>query len=69
MIMQLFWGGFVCVFCWSFWQKRVTERGFSVVNSWWDAGGSWYVDSHFSRAKMMPRILDLFVRDSRFGND
>jgi hypothetical protein len=29
-------------------QKRCAERGFLMVNLWWIAGESWYVDGHFS---------------------
>jgi hypothetical protein len=25
-------------FCCGFWEKRVAERGFLMVNSWWNAG-------------------------------
>jgi hypothetical protein len=47
-----------------FWQKRGAERGFSMVNLWWIAGESWYVDGHFSGSKKMPLFLNLFLRDS-----
>jgi hypothetical protein len=30
-------GAFLC-FCRGFWEKRVVERGFLMVNSWWDCG-------------------------------
>jgi hypothetical protein len=30
-------GGFLC-FCRGFWGKRVVERGFLMVNLWWDCG-------------------------------
>jgi hypothetical protein len=29
------------VFTGGFWQKRVAERGFLMVNLWWIAGESW----------------------------
>jgi hypothetical protein len=38
-------------FYWGFWQKLCAERGFSMVNPWWIAGESWYVDGHFSGSK------------------
>jgi len=40
-----------------------------MVNLWWIAGESWYVDGRFSGSKNMPRILDLFLTGSCFGND
>jgi hypothetical protein len=43
-----------------FWQKLVIERGFLVVNLWWIAGESWYVDGRFLGAKNMPRVPALF---------
>jgi hypothetical protein len=46
----------------------VAERGFLMVNLWWDAGERWQGDGRFLGAKNMPRILDLFLGDSRFGN-
>jgi hypothetical protein len=46
----------------------VVERGFLMVNSWWNAGKSWHFDGRFSGTKNMPAILDLFLGDSRFGN-
>jgi hypothetical protein len=30
-------GSFLC-FCRGFWGKRVVERGFLMVNLWWDCG-------------------------------
>jgi hypothetical protein len=51
-----------------FCEKRVAERGFLMVNSWWKAGESWHVKGRFSGSKIMPSTLDLFLGDSRFGN-
>jgi hypothetical protein len=51
-----------------FWQKRVAERGFLMVNLWWIAGESWCVDGHFSGSKNMPLFPDLFSSDSHFGS-
>jgi hypothetical protein len=51
-----------------FCEKPVVERGFLMVNSWWNAGKSWHFDGRFSGTKNMPAILDLFLGDSRFGN-
>jgi hypothetical protein len=28
-------------FCWGFLKKRVVERGFFVVNLWWNRGDLW----------------------------
>jgi hypothetical protein len=39
-----------------------------MVNLWWIAGESWYVDGHFSGSKNMPLFPNLFLRDSHFGN-
>jgi hypothetical protein len=47
----------------------VVGRGFLMVNLWWDCGefrGELMVV--FLGLKNMPRILDLFFRDSHFGN-
>jgi hypothetical protein len=46
----------------------VVERGFLVVNLWWIAGKSWWVDGQDSGSKNMPLFPDLFLRDSHFGN-
>jgi hypothetical protein len=35
---SIFFGMVGPCFCWGFWQKRVVERGFLVVNLWWIAG-------------------------------
>jgi hypothetical protein len=48
-------------FCWGFWQKRVVERGFLMVNLWWIRGELWLVDGHFSGAKNMPHFGNLFL--------
>jgi hypothetical protein len=56
------------VFLLGFLAKRVAERGFLMVNLWWNAGETWCFDGRFLGAKNMPLILDLFLRDSRFGN-
>lgn len=37
------------------------ERGFLMVNLWWIRGELWLVDGHFSWAKNMPRLRDLFL--------
>jgi hypothetical protein len=50
----------VSAFCWGFWQKRVVERGFFVVNLWWNRGESWCVDGRFSDRKNTPQISGLF---------
>jgi hypothetical protein len=55
-------------FCWGFLKKRVAERGFLVVNLWWDRGDLWCIGWHFYRLKNFPWIPDLFLSDSRFGN-
>jgi hypothetical protein len=34
-------------FCCGFWEKRVAERGFLMVNSWWNAGEGWHADVTF----------------------
>jgi len=47
MVLQYFLGVDNLRFCWGFWQKRGAERGFLMVNLWWIAGESWYVDVHF----------------------
>jgi hypothetical protein len=39
-----------------------------MVKLWWIAGKSWEVDGQFSGSKNMPLLLDLFLRDSHFGN-
>jgi hypothetical protein len=38
-------------FCWGFWEKQVVERGFLMVNVWWNRGKSWWVDGRFSDLK------------------
>jgi hypothetical protein len=49
-------------------EKRVAERGFLVVNLWWNRGDLWCIGWCFSRLKNTPRIPDLFLSDSHFGN-
>jgi hypothetical protein len=44
------------------------ERGFSLVNLWWDCAESWCFAAPFWRLETMPRIEDLFFDDSHFGN-
>ena len=63
----IFWRGGT-LFLLGFWRKRVVGRGFLVVNLWWIAGESWEVDGQFSGSKNMPLFLNLFLRDSHFGN-
>jgi len=36
-----FFGAGLPRFCWEFWQKGCTERGFSLVKLWWIAGEGW----------------------------
>jgi hypothetical protein len=57
--------GFAC-FCRGFWEKRVAERGFLMVNLWWDRAESWFVDGGFLNVKEMPRIPDLFFGEFSF---
>jgi len=40
-----------------------------LVNLWWIRALSWSVDGAYLGLENMPRILDLFLVDSRFGND
>jgi hypothetical protein len=63
---SIFFGAGLPGFCWGFWQKRGAERGFLMVNLWWIAGESWYVDDHFSDSKNMPLFQDLFLRGFPF---
>src|SRR5437016_13078310 len=39
-----------------------------MVSLWWNRGKSWCVDGHFSDQKNTPRISDLFLSNSHFGN-
>jgi hypothetical protein len=48
------------VFARGFWQKRVVGRGFLVVNLWWIAGKSWWVDGQDS-ARKHALFPDLFL--------
>jgi hypothetical protein len=40
-LLQYFFRGCLPRFCWGFWQNRVVERGFLMVNLRWIAGESW----------------------------
>jgi hypothetical protein len=66
--IRFFGLGLFVRFCRVFWQKRVIEGGFLVVNSWRNRGELWLVDGRILVAKNMPRIPDLFSGDSLFGN-
>jgi hypothetical protein len=61
-----FYCGRICWFCRGFWLKLVAERGFFVVNSWWNAGESWQIDGHFSSVKNTPPFAGLFFADFPF---
>jgi len=50
------------------WQKRVTERGFLMVNLWWNAGESWQVDGRFFGCEKQATDSGFILGDSRFGN-
>jgi hypothetical protein len=39
-----------------------------MVNLWWKRGELWWVDGRILGLKNTPRILDLFLKDSLFGN-
>jgi hypothetical protein len=47
-------------FCWGFWRRRGAERGFFVVNLWWIAGKSWFVDGHFWVLEIFHDLLIYF---------
>jgi hypothetical protein len=49
VFFDLWWSG---VFAGVFGKKRCAERGFLMVNSWWIAGKSWWVDGHFLPSKI-----------------
>jgi hypothetical protein len=49
-------------------KKRVVGRGFLMVNLWWKRGELWCVDGRILELKNTPWILNLFLKDSRFGN-
>jgi hypothetical protein len=55
-------------FCGGFCGNEVADRGFLMVNLWWNAGERWLENDHNSNAKNMPHFLDLFFGFSRFGN-
>ena len=55
------------MFLQGFWQKRVVEGGFLVVNLWWDRGELWCVDGRILGVGNFSFFEDLFLRDSRFG--
>jgi hypothetical protein len=40
-ILVFFYSGETLLFLQGFWEKRAAERGFLMVNSWWNAGESW----------------------------
>jgi hypothetical protein len=49
-------------------KKRGAERGFLMVNLWWDRGDLWCIGWCFFTLENFSRIADLFLSDSRFGN-
>jgi hypothetical protein len=46
----------------------MAERGFSMVNLWWNRGEMLVRGRSLLGAKNMPRIQGLFLNGSRFGN-
>jgi hypothetical protein len=57
---DVFFSGRDGVFCRGFSQKRVVERGFWMVNSWWIAGGSWWVDGRFRGVEILQGLQIYF---------
>src|SRR2546430_14118338 len=55
-------------FCGGFCRKRGADRGFLMVNLWWNAGERWLENDLNLVAENMPDFLDLFFGLSRFGN-
>ena len=48
-------------FLWGFWKKWGVERGFLMVNLWWDCGESWSENAQFCAAKNVPLFRNLFL--------
>ena len=56
------------VFCGGFCEKRVFDRGFFVVETWWLGGETWWFDSQFSGLEKCAMFPEFIFWGSRFGN-
>jgi hypothetical protein len=61
-------GGDFLRFCRGFLKNAGAERGFLMVNLWWNRGDLWCIGWCFSSSEKFSWIPDLFLSDSRFGN-
>jgi hypothetical protein len=56
------------VFCRGFCEKRVFDRGFFVVETWWLGGETWCFDSQFFGLEKCDMFSEFIFWGSRFGN-
>jgi hypothetical protein len=56
------------VFCRGFCEKRMFDRGFFVVETWWLGGETWCFDSQFFGLEKCDMFPEFIFWRSRFGN-